>query len=331
MQAEQQLLSDQDRQTSQLPGQRRWSESMSVNILPGMASARAGFGPARPIDPVAAARTRSRLERAQRAPWLHEEAARRMAERLPLIRRKPQRVVDWWAHAGGSDAALRAVLPEARIERRGPMPPDVTASTPWWRRFWSREVADKQQQAPADLVWANMLLQHESDPLALMRLWHEALDQQGFLMFSTLGPGSLTGLRHLYGSQGWGPSMADLVDMHDIGDMLVEAGFADPVMDQEIVRLTWSSPEAALQELHDLGSNAHPMRLAGLRTPRWKQRLMQALRGDPVPTGEVRVVLEFELVYGHAFKPLPRHRVAAETRIDLEDLRSSLRHKGKQA
>jgi malonyl-CoA O-methyltransferase len=254
-----------------------------------------------------------------------------MAERLALIRRKPQRVVDWWAHAGGSDAALRAALPDARIECRGPLPPVDATPMPWWRRFWNSPATGEQPQAPADLVWANMLLQHESDPMALMRQWHTALGQQGFLMFSTLGPGSLTGLRSLYRSQGWGPPMADLVDMHDIGDMLVEAGFADPVMDQEIVRLTWSSPEAALQELHGLGSNANPVRWPGLRTPRWKHQLTQALMDDTVPVGEARVVMEFELVYGHAFKPLPRHPVAAETRIDLEDLRSSLIRKGKQS
>ena len=65
--------------------------------------------------------------------------------------------------------------------------------------------------------------------------------------------------------------------MHDLGDMLVEAGFADPVMDQETITLTWPSGEALLAELRQLGGNVDPRRFAGLRTPRWRSRLAEAL------------------------------------------------------
>ena len=58
--------------------------------------------------------------------------------------------------------------------------------------------------------------------------------------------------------------------MHDLGDMLVQAGFADPVMDQEMLTLTWPDAEALLAELRALGGNADPARCAGLRTPRWR-------------------------------------------------------------
>jgi malonyl-CoA O-methyltransferase len=126
--------------------------------------------------------------------------------------------------------------------------------------------------------------------------------------------------------------MGPLVDMHDWGDMLVEAGFADPVMDQETVRLTYARPEQALAELRTLGANAHPMRQAGLRTPRWRDRLLRGLAAHPAPAGgaaetrpDNRVELTFELVYGHAFKPPPRLRVKAETRVDVQVLKDALR------
>ena len=89
------------------------------------------------------------------------------------------------------------------------------------------------QAGAAQLLWANMGLHGAADPQALMRQWQRALAVDGFLMFSTLGPGSLTALQTLYRDQGWAPPFAPFVDMHDLGDMLVEAGFADPVMDQE--------------------------------------------------------------------------------------------------
>jgi malonyl-CoA O-methyltransferase len=145
----------------------------------------------------------------------------------------------------------------------------------------------------------------------------------GFLMFSTLGPGTLSRLQALYRAQGWPPPLAPFVDMHDLGDMLIEAGFADPVMDQETVTLTWSTPEALLAELRQLGGNLALGRHAGLRTPRWRQHLMQTLRDLAGPDG--RLGLDFEIVYGHAVKPVPRARVAAETQVPLADLRAMVK------
>jgi malonyl-CoA O-methyltransferase len=169
-----------------------------------------------------------------------------------------------------------------------------------------------------------MMLHAEPDPLAVMRRWHRALAVDGFLMFSTLGPGSLPQLRSLYQAEGWGPPMAPLVDMHDLGDMLVEAGFADPVMDQELITLSWSDAATALAELRELGANTDPARSPGLRTPRWRARLMQGLARYAAGAGE-RIELGFEVVYGHAFKPPPRMRVAPESAVAVEDLRAMAR------
>jgi malonyl-CoA O-methyltransferase len=111
--------------------------------------------------------------------------------------------------------------------------------------------------------------------------------------------------------------------MHDLGDMLVAAGFADPVMDQERLSLTWATPEALLGELRTLGGNADPARFAGLRTPRWRARLLDALRERAGADG--RITLEFELVYGHAFNPPPRAKLTGETHVPLDDLRAMVR------
>ena len=253
-----------------------------------------------------------------------------MAERLPLMRQAPAQVIDWWPRAGGSAALLAAALPKARIEQRWPQGASVPSTQSWWRPGrWlpatrALHVTDVRPQHYG-MVWANMLLHHETEPLTLMRRWHEALAIDGFLMFSTLGPGSLAGLRDCYRQLGFGPAMGELVDMHDIGDLLIEAGFADPVMDQETLRLAWARPEEALDELRSLGANASPARHPGLRTPRWKQALLQALAQRAAAAGHGRVELEFEIVYGHAFKPEPRHALAPEAHIALDDLRRALR------
>jgi malonyl-CoA O-methyltransferase len=156
-----------------------------------------------------------------------------------------------------------------------------------------------------------------------MRQWWQALAVDGVLMFSTLGPGTLQALSAMYSQAGWPPPMAPLVDMHDLGDMLVEAGFADPVMDQETITLNWPDAAALLAELRGLGGNWSPQRFNGLRTPAWRQRLMQALMATAGPDG--RPALKFELVYGHAVRPPPRPRLAAETHVGLDEMRQMMR------
>jgi malonyl-CoA O-methyltransferase len=279
--------------------------------------------PRRPLDERALARQLRRLREAPAAPWLHGEAARRMGEKLAVIRLQPAVVLDWWAQLGGSAEVLAAAYPRSRIVA---VEPQAEAAAPWWspRRWRGREVQAESALAPgaAQLVWANMMLHAVADPQAVMALWHRALAVDGFLMFSTLGPGTLESLTALYREAGWPPPLAPFVDMHDLGDMLVEAGFADPVMDQEQVSLSWPDGMALLAELRGLGGNLDPARHAGLRTPRWRERLLRMLATG---AADGRPALRFELVYGHAFRPLPRPRVGSETSVALEDLRTMAR------
>jgi malonyl-CoA O-methyltransferase len=107
--------------------------------------------------------------------------------------------------------------------------------------------------------------------------------------------------------------------MHDLGDMLLHAGFADPVMDQEEITLTWPTAEAALAELRGLGGNVALNRAEGLRTPRWRGRLLDDLQARCARDG--RVALDFEIVYGHAFRAAPKPQLAAETMISLDAMR----------
>jgi len=280
----------------------------------------------RPLDAAALERIVRRLH-AGSAPWLHQEAARRMAERLPVIRREPERVLDWWARLGGGGAELRRRYPRASllaVERQA----ERAERRAWWAR-WSapRPPALAEAQVPeaaGQLLWCNMALHFMPDPQATLRAWHHALEVDGFLMFSTLGPGSLATLRALYQEAGWPAPHAPFVDMHDLGDMLVEAGFADPVMDQETLTLTWATPQAALAELRSLGGNADPARTPGLRTPRWRARLAELWR-TRAADAEGRVRMEFEIVYGHAFRPPPRAKMAASTSVPLADLRAMVR------
>jgi malonyl-CoA O-methyltransferase len=284
---------------------------------------------ARTIDRAALRRWQQRQALAPEPPWLHGEVARRMAERLQIMKRVPTVVIDWWSRSGAGSELLRAAYPKAqqlRVEPAAVMQ-RPKAALPWWSaQRWRNDDAVAESSVPdgqAQLLWANMMLHAVADPAALFTQWREALSMEGFVMFSTLGPDTLKTLRQTYRDAGWGVAHAPFVDMHDLGDMLVGAGFADPVMDQEMLRLTWATPDALLTELRGLGINADPARCAGLRTPRWRARLGAALAESAGANG--RIALEFEIVYGHAFNPPPRVAVTGETRLSAADLQRMAR------
>ncbi len=291
------------------------------------------------IDPVAAQRWATRTMAA--SPWLHEEVARRMAERLDVIRVPVQRWADWEPLRGGLQGheLVAAHYPDSecfRVLAHAGTGFDATKkeANGWWRRLLRApaRVTDVAQPPPASvqMVWANMLAHQHADPVALLADWQRALDVGGFVMFSCLGPDTLAQLRSVYARLGWPPPAQDFTDLHDWGDQLAAAGFAEPVMDMEHITLTFASPARLLQELRELGRNLHPGRFGGLRTPAWRQRLEAALAAQlrtPAPDGPL--ALTFEIIYGHALKAPPRHTVQGETAIALDDLKASLRQRNK--
>ncbi len=277
------------------------------------------------IDPQAARRWQHLPMAA--SPWLHEEVAQRMRTRLDWIKSTPSHWLHWGPVSGGLNAHvdLAKRYPQAQctvLEFGGNRLATVTKAVaqPWWRanRWLGPEVKVVEQVTqPAQMLWANMSLHMSADPQALIGQWHDALDVDGFLMFSCLGPDTLMELRALYQRLGWPAPSHAFTDMHDWGDMLAGAGFAEPVMDMERITLTFETPERLLQELRGLGRNLHLSRFAGLRGKRWHQQLLQALAGQPLQ-------LTFEVVHGHAFKPAPKLKVSAHSEISLAQMRSAL-------
>lgn len=305
---------------------------------------------------VAVQRQMRRLARMPEAPWLHQEVARRLADKLAPIRLMPRDWIDWSAHLGAGAALVQARYPEARRWVVEPHPALAERSTQTeakareaaprsWLGLWRRPDAASavhtepvSSQAPwlaptgggergAHMLWANMALHGASDLPGLLASWHKHLAVDGFLMCSGLGPDTARELRSVYRALGWPLPTIDFIDMHDLGDELVRAGFADPVMDMERLTLTWASPEAMLAELRTWGGNVAHARFAGWRTPAWRERLLLAI-GQHMRTPDGRIALTLELVYGHAIKPVPRAKLAAETRVPLDDLRQMVRKKG---
>lgn len=257
-----------------------------------------------------------------------------MEGRLQWIVRQPRQWVHWAPLHGGVQAHSRLTkrysesecfLIESRVEQAQAAHKLIASS--WWKQLpWNRaRTRLKAPERPVQMLWANMALHMDANPVALMERWHQLLDVDGFLMFSCLGPDTLRELRPVYAALGWPPPAHEFTDMHDWGDMLAGIGFAEPVMDMERINLSFESPQRLLLELRGLGRNLGSQRFQGLRGRRWHQQLLDAIGrelSDPADGG--RVKLSFEIIYGHAFKPVPRIKVSAQSSISLQQMRGEL-------
>ncbi len=285
------------------------------------------------LDPVAALRWQQRA--ASTSPWLHEEVASRMAERLKWFREPPASWMHWEPLAGGllAHQQLRAQLPDATCHVAAQRLPEAlqatreAAGTAWnplnWGRGKGPRAADEGTRVR--MLWANMALHLEPRPQTLLKRWNAHIETDGFLMFSCLGPDSLRELRAVYAQQGWPEPAHAFTDMHDWGDMLVHSGFAEPVMDMERITLSYSGPEPLLAELRGLGRNLHSERFAACRSRAWRARLCAAIESGLPRAADGRLVLTFEIIYGHAYKPVPRVPMGPSTTVPMEDMRAMLR------
>jgi malonyl-CoA O-methyltransferase len=259
-----------------------------------------------------------------------------MAERLEWIKLAPAAWVQWEPVRGGLEvqALLEQRYPQATCTIVEPRPQRLAAARealarPWWQRWGPRrEFTATPADGRAQMLWANMALHFSPDPQGLMAQWHRALATDGFLMLSAFGPDTLRELRALYAALGWPAPGPQFTDMHDWGDMLVAAGFAEPVMDMERITLTWESPARLLAELRELGANLHPQRFAALRGRRWRERLESEL-AQRLAGPDGRLAMTFEIVYGHALRPAPRVRLQPQAALSVDDMRSLL-HAGRR-
>jgi malonyl-CoA O-methyltransferase len=245
---------------------------------------------------------------------LIREIARRMGERLDLIRCQPEFILEVGCGAGGDLGDLQRRYPQTQLlaldlsgNKLRQFHTPVTALKRWLHGVigtthaapWPLQ-ADLARlpvaKSSVDFLYSNLALQYTPQPHTVFPEWARVLKPGGLLMFSTLGPDSLQELR----AAGWAESVLPLVDMHDLGDMLVESGFSTPVMDMEKLTLTYKSPQDLLRELHRLGGNSQASRLRGLMTPRQLARRHRQLQEKAQADG--RIPLTLEVIYGHAWR-----------------------------
>jgi malonyl-CoA O-methyltransferase len=293
------------------------------------------------LDPVAAARWRQ-LPRVS-SPWLHEEIGARMSERLDWIKQTPGAWLHWAPMLGGlqTHRLVAERYPLAKVwlagerarEAADTLRPANGGALAWLKRSVERlnapavkVLADNAAPPePVDMLWANMALHQTPYPKALLAHWRDALQVGGFLMLSCLGPDTLREVRSLFATQGWAPPTHQYTDMHDWGDMLVEVGFAEPVMDMERITLVYPDARRLLQDLRETGRNLNDQRFGGLRGRAHRLAMLQVLEHGLPRNAEGQLTVTVEVVYGHAFKAAPRVKVAPASTVSVQDMKAMLR------
>jgi len=243
-------------------------------------------------------------DRYDRHAVLENEVGQRLAERLVFQRLEPRSIVDLGCGTGTLAATLKRRYRPAEV-----LGIDISAAMcrrtrhqSTWRRPLRAVCADLRTlplaAGSADLLISNLALQWCTDFAAIFAGFRRVLRPGGLLLFSNLGPASMREWRSL---DPWPRVLhpdAGFVDMHELGDALVAAGFAEPVMDSEILTLCYRNLDDLIGDLDATGAASHLLD--------WppKDTFLDALREAYPPSAQAdRFPLSWEIVYGMAFGP----------------------------
>lgn len=233
---------------------------------------------------------------------VHDETRRELLSRLELMRIDPRRIVDLGCAHGAGASALAGRYPRARVLAVDTSPAMLAAARRRCGTLADWLCADAERlplpARAAELVFANMLLPW-CRPERLFAEAARILDVSGLFMFSTLGPDSLGQLRRAWAGADDSIHVHGFFDMHDLGDLLVGAGLAEPVLDVDRIELTYTDVRSLVGDLRASGGiNVAAGRRRGLtgrgRWDAFEQALLSGSRGG-------RFAVTLELIFGQAW------------------------------
>lgn len=255
---------------------------------------------------------------------LQREIAGRLLDRLAYIKHQPGVVLDVGAGTGDATHALASLYPEARVLA-------LDFSLPMLQQARLREKAgispdclcgDAERLPLADgsveLLFSNATLQWCNDLQGTFREFLRVLRPNGMLLFSTFGPDTLMELRASWAVADGGSHVSPFWDMHDIGDAMLQAGLAEPVVDVDRLQLTYDDVPALMRDLKTLG--AHNVTRDRQRGLTGKGRLRTMVQAYEKFRRDGRLPASYEVVYGHAWAPAQR-QVDGVTMVPAEMLR----------
>ncbi len=262
---------------------------------------------------------------------LQREVRGELLRRLEFVDLTPRVIVDAGAATGHGSRALKRRYPLARViavdSAHGML--RAAARQQSWRRRFDRVCADAAHlplgDGSVDLILSNLLL-HWCATDELFGEFRRVLAPRGLLSFTSLGPDTLRELRSAWARADAQGHVNPFIDMHDLGDALVRAGFAAPVLDVERYTLMYAHVRGVMRDLKDAGAHSALVNRPRGLTGRRKFTAMLAAYEDFRRDG--RVPATYEIVFGHAWAPLAgRTPQRADTAISVDALRRQLRQR----
>jgi len=236
---------------------------------------------------------------------LQREIGERMLGRLDMVKMQPRCILDLGSGTGAHTGQLLKKYPKSRVHALDFALPMLrkTATQGRWLKRPLCMCADMEQlpiqNASVDLIYSNLAFQWANDLSVLFAECQRVLRPGGLLMFSTFGPDTLKELRSAWSVVDDLPHVSPFMDMHDVGDGLLQGRFAEPVMDVDQLRLTYETVDELMLDLKHLG--AHNAVRGQSRGLTGKAR-MQAMRNAYEEFRQQGLLpASYEVVYGHAW------------------------------
>ena len=260
---------------------------------------------------------------------LQRTVAERLLERLELVTISPKMIID--AGSGPGDAArqLAKRYKGAQVLQLDLSVAMLSQSRSQDSRFFSKQqyICGDAENLPlvknsAELVFSSLMLQWCNNLDMAFTQIKGTLKKQGLFLFATLGPDTLKELRSSWAEVDDDVHVNTFIDMHDVGDALLRAGFVEPVMDVEHITLTYEDCFSLMKDLKTLGaSNADDERSKGLTG---KNKIKSLESAYEKYRTEGRLPVTYEIVYGHAWTPLqeiPPDSLANEAYFPISSLK----------
>ncbi|MDZ4141017.1 MAG: malonyl-ACP O-methyltransferase BioC [Methylotenera sp.] len=249
---------------------------------------------------------------------LQKQVREEMLSRLDLVKINPQVILDAGCGTGAASRALQKRFAKSQVVSLDFALPmlQITRDSSGYAGLVNRVktlLSGTQQNllcadiehlplasASTGLVWSNLAIQWCNDLDGALQEFYRVLQPEGLLMFSTFGPDTLKELRGASNVQAGVTSVSRFIDMHDIGDALVRAGFNAPVLDVERFTLTYDDVKSVMRDLKSIGAhNATDGRARGLSGRGFLQKLEANYEQFRI---DGKLPATFEVVYGHAWR-----------------------------
>ncbi len=262
---------------------------------------------------------------------LQREVADRLLERLELLKMVPQTILDLGSGTGYCSERLAAHYPKARItslDLATSMVQKSRARFSGWQRFrrGHQFVCGDAESLPFadnsfEMIFSSLTIQWCEELEQTFAEVRRVLKPGGVLLYTTLGPDTLKELRASWASVDRQVHVNAFLDMHDVGDAMLRARLAEPVMDMEQLTMTYDDALTLMRDLKTLGAhNVNPGRQQGLTSPQKLRAVSQCYEQFRMADGQLPA--SYEVLYGHAWRATDEQQQLrqppAEVAISLE-------------